>query len=317
MEILEFGNKEKDKIILIHGFETPYQIWEKYIEHYKKDYHIIVPILQGHNPNMKEDFNSFEESAKDIEDYVISRYGNNVFAIYGMSMGGVLTSQIWQNKKLYIDKVILESSMSMGGVLTSQIWQNKKLYIDKVILESSPLISYNKLMTLMMTKQYLMLTHKTQARDKRVITQAVNSIIPKDKLDVFLAMMDNMSDTTITNYIRQIGSYKLPSNIDTPNTEVYYYYGTKINELLAKKTAEYIRRNYPNSKIKCFQGKGHCEDSLLNPSVMITELDNVLGIRKTNNIQTNYSQPQNRIKSDESQEINEIGTRIEQDEIER
>ncbi|HIT70350.1 MAG TPA: hypothetical protein IAD08_00330 [Candidatus Scatovivens faecipullorum] len=290
MEILEFGNKEKDKIILIHGFETPYQIWEKYIEHYKNNYHIIVPILQGHNPNMKEDFNSFEESAKDIEDYIISRYGNNVFAIYGMSM---------------------------GGVLTSQIWQNKKLYIDKVILESSPLISYNKLMTLMMTKQYLMLTHKTQARDKRVITQAVNSIIPKDKLDVFLAMMDNMSDTTITNYIRQIGRYKLPSNIDTPNTEVYYYYGTKINELLAKKTAEYIRRNYPNSKIKCFQGKGHCEDSLLNPSVMITELDNVLGIRKTNNIQTNYSQPQNRIKSDESQEINEIGTRIEQDEIER
>jgi hypothetical protein len=290
LEILEFGNKEKDKIILIHGFETPYQIWEKYIEHYKNNYHIIVPILQGHNPNMKEDFNSFEESAKDIEDYIISRYGNNVFAIYGMSM---------------------------GGVLTSQIWQNKKLYIDKVILESSPLISYNKLMTLMMTKQYLMLTHKTQARDKRVITQAVNSIIPKDKLDVFLAMMDNMSDTTITNYIRQIGRYKLPSNIDTPNTEVYYYYGTKINELLAKKTAEYIRRNYPNSKIKCFQGKGHCEDSLLNPSVMITELDNVLGIRKTNNIQTNYSQPQNRIKSDESQEINEIGTRIEQDEIER
>lgn len=290
MEILEFGNKEKDKIILIHGFETPYQIWEKYIEHYKNNYHIIVPILQGHNPNMKEDFNSFEESAKDIEDYIISRYGNNVFAIYGMSM---------------------------GGVLTSQIWQNKKLYIDKVILESSPLISYNKLMTLMMTKQYLMLIHKTQARDKRVITQAVNSIIPKDKLDVFLAMMDNMSDTTITNYIRQIGRYKLPSNIDTPNTEVYYYYGTKINELLAKKTAEYIRRNYPNSKIKCFQGKGHCEDSLLNPSVMITELDNVLGIRKTNNIQTNYSQPQNRIKSDESQEINEIGTRIEQDEIER
>ena len=135
MEILEFGNKEKEKIILIHGFETPYQIWEKYIEHYKNDYHIIVPILQGHNPNMKEDFISFAESAKNIEDYYISRYGNDVFAIYGMSM---------------------------GGVLTSKIWQNKKLNIDKVILESSPLISYNRLLTSMMTKQYLMLTHKTQ-----------------------------------------------------------------------------------------------------------------------------------------------------------
>ena len=239
---------------------------------------------------MKEDFNSFEESAKDIEDYIISRYGSNVFAIYGMSM---------------------------GGVLTSQIWQNKKLYIDKVILESSPLISYNRLMTLMMTKQYLMLTHKTQARDKRVVAQAVNSIIPEDKLDVFLEMMDNMSDTTITNYIRQIGSYKLPSDIDTPNTEIYYYYGTKINELLAKKTAEYIRNNYPNSKIKCFQGKGHCEDSLLNPSVMIAELDAVLGMKKNHNIPTNYSQTLNRTKVDGIQGTNGMNIGTKKDELER
>jgi len=203
--------------------------------------------------------------------------------------------------------------MSMGGVLTSQIWQNKKLDIDKVILESSPLISYNRLMTSMMTKQYLMLTHKTQARDKRVVAQAVNSIIPEDKLDVFLEMMDNMSDTTITNYIRQIGSYKLPSDIDTPNTEVYYYYGTKMNELLAKKTAEYIRKNYPSSKIKCFQGKGHCEDSLLNPSVMIAELDVALGMKKSHNIPTNNSQ----IKVDKFQEINGINVEKKQDELER
>ena len=183
MEILEFGNREKDKIILIHGFETPYQIWEKYIEHYKNSFHIIVPILQGHNPKENEDFVSFEQSAKNIEDYYISRYGKDVFAIYGMSM---------------------------GGVLTAHLWENKNLNIDKVILESSPLISYNKIMIAMMTKQYLMLTHKTQARDKKIVTRAINSIIPEDKLEEFLEMMDNISDTTIINYIREIGRYKLP-----------------------------------------------------------------------------------------------------------
>ena len=36
-----------------------------------------------------------------------------------------------------------------------------------------------------MIKQYLMFTHKTQARDKKVLAQAVNFIIPEDKLDVF------------------------------------------------------------------------------------------------------------------------------------
>lgn len=249
MEILEYGNKRNPKIILIHGFESPYQIWEDYIDYYKNNYHIIVPILSGHNPKNKEDFISFKSSAKEIEDYYISRYGKNVYAIYGMSM---------------------------GGVLTARIWQNKKLNIENIILESSPLVSYNQFMTTILTKQYLMLTHKTQKRDKKVIAQAVNSIISEDKLDEFLDVIDNISDTTIINYIKEIGNYKLPNDIDTPNTRVYYYYGTKINELLAKQTAKYISKNYPNSTVICFKGKGHCEDSLMNPPKMIEELNKVL-----------------------------------------
>ena len=249
MEILEFGNKENKKIILIHGFQSPYQVWNEYIEYYKNKYYIIVPILPGHNPNKKEDFISFDNVVKEIEDYYISRYGNEVYAIYGMSMGGVVTAQLWQNKKL-----------------------NAK----KIIMESSPLISSGKFMSKMLINTYLMLTHKTQQRDKKVVEQAVNSIISKDKLDVFLEMMDNMSDEAIINYLKEIGKYKLPNNIDTLNTNVYYYYGTKINEILAKKTAKYIKKYYPNSNIICFKGKGHCENSLLNPKEMIKELEKIL-----------------------------------------
>ena len=53
MDILEFGNKEKEKIILIHGFQLIWQYWEKHIEYFKKDYHVIVPIITGHNKNKK------------------------------------------------------------------------------------------------------------------------------------------------------------------------------------------------------------------------------------------------------------------------
>ena len=89
-------------------------------------------------------------------------------------------------------------------------------------------------------------------------------------------MMDNMSEETIINYLKEVGKYKLPSNINTPNTNIYYYYGTKIKELLAKKTAKYIKKHYPNSHIICFKGKGHCENSLFKPKEMIKELDKVL-----------------------------------------
>ena len=105
MQILEFGNKNNKKIILIHGFQSPYQVWDKYIEHYKNDYHIIVPILPGHNPNQIEDFISFEIVAKELEDYFVSKYDNNVYAVYGMSMGGVLAATLWKRKKNTYTKI--------------------------------------------------------------------------------------------------------------------------------------------------------------------------------------------------------------------
>ena len=249
MEILECGNKNNKKIILIHGFQSPYQVWDEYIKYYKKDYHIIVPILPGHNPNKKEEFISFKECAKEIEDYLISNYGNDVYAIFGMSM---------------------------GGVLTATIWENKRLNIEKVIFDGSPLVSINSFIKKFMIKFYIDITHKSKQREQQTLDQAVNNIITKDKLKYLLKVLDNMSDTTITNYINNIGEFKLSKNIDTKNTKVYYYHGTKMNEMLAKKTAKYIKKYYPNSNIICFKRKGHCENSLLNPKEMIKELDKIM-----------------------------------------
>lgn len=249
MEILEFGNIEKRKLILIHGFQSPYQVWNKYIEYYKNDFHVIVPIMPGHNPGKNEDFISFEETAKDIEDYYISRYDNNLYAIF---------------------------SMSMGGVLAANIWQNKRLNIEKIIFDGSPLVSYNKLIKKMFINFYLNITHKAQQRDEKTVKQAANAVVSVDNLNDFLDVLDNMSDTTIINCINEIGKYKLPNNIETPNTKVYFFHGTKINEIYARKTAKYLLRNYPNTIIKCFKGKGHCEYSLITPEIIIKELINVL-----------------------------------------
>ena len=59
--------------MLVHGFESPYQIWIDYIEHYKENYHILVPILPGHDVREKSEFNSFDDTAKEIENYCISK----------------------------------------------------------------------------------------------------------------------------------------------------------------------------------------------------------------------------------------------------
>lgn len=249
MEILEYGDPGKDKIILIHGFESPYQIWDEYIKYYSKYYCVIVPVLTGHNPKIKEDFVSFELSAKEVEDYYIDRHGNRVYALYGMSM---------------------------GGVLASYIWINKRIKIDKLILESSPLLSYGKLMTNILTKQYLSVTHKARKRDIKTVKRAVNSMVSEDMLEIFLELLDHISDVTIRNYINEVGRFKLPEDINTPATKVYYYYGSTMNEFIFRKVAEYLKKNYINAHIVCLKGKGHCEDALLNPMKHIKELNKIL-----------------------------------------
>lgn len=250
MEILEFGNEEKEKIILIHGFQSPYQVWDDYIKYYEKNYHIIVPILQGHNIKVKDNFSSFKDCVKEIEDYYISRYGYDVYAIFGMSM---------------------------GGIIAANIWQSNRLNIKNIIFDGSPLVSYPKIMKSYFVNFYLNVTHKSQQRDKKTIEQAINSIISEDKLEEFLQVLDNMSDITIKNYLNEWANYKLPKDIDKTKTKVYYYHGTKLNEILAKKTARYLKKYYPiNSKIICFKGKSHCEVSLMRPKEMIKELDKIL-----------------------------------------
>ncbi len=246
MKILEFGDTSKRKIILIHGFQCPWQVWNKYIEYYEKKFHIIVPIMSGHNPEVKDDFISFTADAKEIEDYILSRYGKEIYAVYGMSM---------------------------GGVLTATLWQNKRLTFDKVIFDGSPLISYNKLMKGFMKRFYIDITHKSQQRDKKTVEQATKVIISEDNLQYFLEVLDNMSDVTVGNSIDDIADFKLSQNINTPNTVVYFFHGTAFNEMLAKKSAKYVKKYYPTTIVKCFKGKFHCENALFNPEIMIVELD--------------------------------------------
>ena len=248
MKILEFGDTSKRRIILIHGFQCPWQVWNKYIEYYEKKFHIIVPIMSGHNPEVKDDFISFTDDAKEIEDYILSRYGKEIYVVYGMSM---------------------------GGVLTATLWQNKRLTFDKVIFDGSPLVSYNNLMKGFMKKFYIDITHKSQQRDKKTVEQATKVIISEDNLEYFLKVLDNMSDVTVGNSIDDIADFKLSQSINTPDTVVYFFHGTAFNEMLAKKSAKYVKKYYPTTIIKCFKGKFHCENALFNPEIMITELDKI------------------------------------------
>lgn len=249
MEILEFGNKEGKKIVFIHGFQTPYQIWNDYIKHYSDKFHIIVPILPGHNPDKKEEFISFDNCALEIEDYCFNKNFCELEAVYGLSM---------------------------GGIVAAKLLMNKKIKIKYLFFESTPLVGCSKFLTKMLTKNYLKLTHQVQNDDPKTIKRATTSIITPDKLNYFLDMMKNMNDIDIKSYLKAVSQFKLPSNLDVGTTKIYYFYGTKINEMLAKKTVSFIKKHKIYIQPVTCSGQGHCETFIFESYKKMELLDYIL-----------------------------------------
>ena len=248
MEILEFGNKSNNKIVLIHGFQSPYQVWKEYINYYEPYFQIIVQVLDGHSQSEKEDYVSFDKMVLELENYLINNHGNNIFCVYGMSM---------------------------GGIVACKLFENGKINISNLILDGTPVVSYSNFLNNKMKKKYIKLSDKIRSRDKKTMDKACKSIITRDKLDYFCKVIDNMSNEVIVKYLDEVCKYQLKNDVSS-YSQIYYYHGTKMNEHLSKKSAKFIKKNYSNSSIICFKGKGHCENSLLNSKVMITELDKIL-----------------------------------------
>ncbi|PKC53352.1 hypothetical protein RhiirA1_404377, partial [Rhizophagus irregularis] len=63
MEFKEFGDSRNPKIMLIHGMATTWDIcYKAAIDELKNDFFIIVPVLDGHNPNEQSDFCSIQDA---------------------------------------------------------------------------------------------------------------------------------------------------------------------------------------------------------------------------------------------------------------
>ena len=143
MEIMEFGNPEDRCLILIHGFESPWQIWKPYVEAYRDQFYILVPILPGHNPGRKERFDSFDECARElrgVEELYKQVTGKDLDPYYRPPQG---------------------------------IFSRENLKMDRLIFSSSPVCAWNPTFTKLMQRQYLRLTHRAQRGDKKVLQQAV------------------------------------------------------------------------------------------------------------------------------------------------
>lgn len=251
MRFHTFGNIDNKKIILVHGVLTPWQIWNDAIEYFSKNYFVIVPALDGHVEEESSEYISVDDEANKIISYILDNYGEDIFAICGLSM---------------------------GGAITYKIFESGRLNIQYVIMDGAPLLPLGKLSIWIMKKNYLSIVHKSKKRDTKVIESFKKNFLPEKYLDSYLKFADTMSDNTVTNMLNSVFRTAITEGKNVNSSRLLFLHGTKGNEVVSAKAAKKMKEIYPQTVVKCFEGYAHAELAIYHSDEWIKTVDEFISL---------------------------------------
>ena len=93
MNYVEYGKENTNVILFLHGGGLSWWNYEEVAKSLQDDYHIILPILDGHAESDKP-FTTIEDNAAEIIAYIDAHFGGYVFLIGGLSLGGQILLEI-------------------------------------------------------------------------------------------------------------------------------------------------------------------------------------------------------------------------------
>ena len=117
MNYVEYGKENRDVIILLHGGGLSWWNYKEVAEILQTDYHVILPILDGHAGSDKQ-FTTIEDNASEIIEFINSQFGGSVLLIGGLSLGGQILLEVLSQCKDICKYAIVESALVIPSKFT-------------------------------------------------------------------------------------------------------------------------------------------------------------------------------------------------------
>jgi pimeloyl-ACP methyl ester carboxylesterase len=116
LHYVEFGKENNNIILLLHGGGLSWWNYEDVAKSLQKDYHVILPILDGHAKSEKP-FTTIEDNADEIIAFIDAHLGGSVFLIGGLSLGGQILLEILSQRNDICKYAIIESALVIPSKL--------------------------------------------------------------------------------------------------------------------------------------------------------------------------------------------------------
>lgn len=110
MKVIEYGKHNKETMIFLHGGGLSWWNYKEVAEKLEQDYHIMIPILDGHAGSDRE-FISIEENAVEIIEYIDKNNNGSVLLMGGLSLGGQILLEILAHRKDICKYAVIESAL--------------------------------------------------------------------------------------------------------------------------------------------------------------------------------------------------------------
>jgi len=234
MIVKEYGESNKDIIILLHGGGLSWWNYEEVSEILKSNYHVILPILDGHSGSDR-DFTSIENNANEIIEYIDNNYNGNVKLIGGLSLGAQILLDILSKRDNICEYAIIESALVCPMKMT------------------------NRLIELLINMSYGLINKKWFSK-----LQFKSLKIKKELFDKYYIDSSNITKNNMISFLEANSNYYL-KNIKTNKSKSIVIVGSKERSIMIK-SAKRIHDELINSELEILSGYYHGDLSINHPN---------------------------------------------------
>ena len=245
----EFGSKENPAILLMHGMLQDWHSVYDFMHYLEKDYRLIIPAMNGMYPNAPQ-FVNFEKECEEIEEFLTTNYEGHILAVYGISQGATVMTELLARNKVQIDYAFLDGLYvahqgKLSGIGSYRMFRRAKKNHGQFPKAMNVVM---KLMGLS-EEDYIMM-----------------KCLYWDVDDV--SMYNNM----IVNY-----TYRANPKIADTKAKVYLWCGSK--EPYARKSNNILKKYLPQYEEEIWEGLGHGKMFYFRGEELCNKIMNVLKSR--------------------------------------
>ena len=120
MTVIEFGKQNKDTALLLHGGGLSWWNYREVARLLEKDYHVILPVLDGHADSYAA-FTTIEDNAARLISYIDTHLGGQVAVLGGLSLGGQIALEMLSQRPDICQFALIESVLVKPSKLTAAL----------------------------------------------------------------------------------------------------------------------------------------------------------------------------------------------------